>query len=193
MKCLEELIACDQYEIDPCWVYPTHVGRTAALMRDAIALTKEGCHVDIDVQEEDLAKWVTFYTDHGGDLTKLTVSSDASQKGPDTLFEQIRKCARGRRLPLAKLLALVTINTATVLGLSKKGRLEVGTDGDIIVMEKDEFELVHVLAHSKRMVTDGSVAVTEEFLEESNRRISLRGEEDLVSEGVAELATSQVE
>jgi beta-aspartyl-dipeptidase (metallo-type) len=193
MKCLEELIACDQYEIDPCWLYPTHVERTAALMRDAIALTKQGCHVDIDVQEGDLSKWVAFYTDHGGDLTRLTVSSDASQKGPDTLFEQIRKCARGRRLPLAKLLALVTKNTATVLGLSKKGRLEVGADGDIVVMEKDGFELAHVLAHGKRMVTDGSVVVTEEFLEESNRRISLRGEEDLVEEGVAELAGSQVE
>jgi hypothetical protein len=60
-------------------------------------------------------------------------------------------------------------------------------------MEKDGFELVHVLAHSKRMVTDGTVAVTEEFLEESNRRISLRGEEDLVDEGVAELAGSQVD
>jgi beta-aspartyl-dipeptidase (metallo-type) len=193
MKCLEELISCDQYEIDPCWLYPTHVARTAALMRDAIGLTKQGCHVDIDVQEEDLAKWITFYVDHGGDLTKLTVSSDASQKGPDTFFEQIRKCARGRRLPLAKLLALVTKNTAKVLGLSNKGQLKVGADGDIVVMEKDGFDLVHVLAHGKRMVSDGTVAVTEEFLEESNRRISLRGEEDLVDEGVAELAGSQVD
>jgi hypothetical protein len=43
------------------------------------------------------------------------------------------------------------------------------------------------------MVSDGTVAVTEEFLEESNRRISLRGEEDPVEDGVAELAGSQVE
>jgi hypothetical protein len=51
---------------------------------------------------------------------------------------------------------------------------------------------VHVLAHGKRMVTDGSVVVREEFLEGSNRRISLRGEEELVTEGVAEMAESQV-
>jgi beta-aspartyl-dipeptidase (metallo-type) len=191
MKCLQDLIDCDQYEIDPCWLYPTHVERTAALMRDAISLTKQGCHVDIDVQEEDLAKWVTFYVDNGGDLTKLTVSSDASQKGPDTLFQQIRKCARGRRLPLPDLLALVTRNTATVLGLEKKGRLETGADGDILVLEKDEFQLVHVLAHGKRMVTEGTVSVTEEFLEESNRLISLRGEEDHDTDGVAEVATTQ--
>jgi beta-aspartyl-dipeptidase (metallo-type) len=192
MKCLEELLDCDQYEIDARWLYPTHVERSPALMRDAIALTKRGSFVDIDVQEEDLAKWVTFYVDHHGDLGKLTVSSDASTKGPDTFFEQIRNCARGHRLPLAKLLALVTKNTATVLGLKQKGRLETGAHGDILVMDADGFELVHVLAQGKRMVTDGSVAIREKFLEESNREISLRGDEDeSESEGVAEVMASQ--
>jgi beta-aspartyl-dipeptidase (metallo-type) len=192
MKCLEELIECDQYEIDPCWLYPTHIERSTALMRDAIALAKRGCFVDIDVQEEDLARWLTYYIDHGGDLTKLTVSSDSGQKGPDTFFKQIRNCARGNRLPLPKLLALVTKNTATVLGLDKKGRFEVGAHGDILVLEKDAFDLVHVLAHGQRMVADGAVVVREDFLEGSNRRISLRGEEELVTEGVAEMASGQV-
>jgi beta-aspartyl-dipeptidase (metallo-type) len=192
MKCLEELLDCDQYEIDARWLYPTHVERSPALMRDAIALTKRGSYVDIDVQEEDLARWLTFYVDHHGDLGKLTVSSDAGVKGPETFFQQIRNCARGHRLPLAKLLALVTKNTATVLGLKQKGRLETGAHGDILVMEADGFELVHVLAQGKRMVTDGSVAVREKFLEESNRQISLRGDEDhSESEGVAEVMASQ--
>ena len=192
MKCLEELLDCDQYEIDARWIYPTHVERSAALMRDAIALTKRGSFVDIDVQQEDLAKWVTFYVDHHGDLGKLTVSSDASMKGPDTFFQQIRNCARGHRLPLAKLLALVTKNTATALGLKQKGRLETGAHGDILVMEADGFELVHVLAQGKRMVTDGSVVIREKFLEESNRQISLRGDENEGDvEGVAEVMASQ--
>lgn len=120
MKCLEEMLDCEQFEIDPCWLYPTHVERSEALMRDAIALTRRGCHVDVDVQEEDLARWIAFYVEHGGDLSKLTVSSDASKKGPQTLFEQIRNCARGHRLPLAQLLALVTRNTAAVLKLARK-------------------------------------------------------------------------
>src|SRR3982751_2539357 len=105
LKCLEDLLDCDQYEIEARWIYPTHIGRSAALMRDAIALTKRGSYVDIDVQEEDLAKWITFYVDHHGDLSKLTVSSDAGVKGPDTFFDQIRNCARGHRLPLARLIA----------------------------------------------------------------------------------------
>jgi beta-aspartyl-dipeptidase (metallo-type) len=191
MSCLEELINDEMYEIDPCWLYPTHVERSAALMRDAIALTRLGCFVDVDVQEEDLAKWLAYYIDHNGDLGKLTVSSDASIKGPDTFFSQIRNCARGHRLPLAKLLALVTRNTADVLKLERKGRFEFGADGDILVIDRNEFALVHVLAHGKRMVRDGAVVVREQFLEESNRRISLRGEEDAADEGVAEISSDQ--
>jgi beta-aspartyl-dipeptidase (metallo-type) len=191
MKCLEELLDCDQYEIDARWIYPTHVERSAALMRDAIALTKRGSYVDIDVQEEDLAKWLTFYVDHHGDLGKLTVSSDASKKGPDTFFQQIRNCARGHRLPLAKLLALVTRNTATVLGLDRKGRLETGVDGDILVLEKDAFDLVHVLARGKRMVRDGSVNVQERFLQESNRVVHLTGDQEGDRDGIAEVMASQ--
>src|SRR5687768_10619013 len=177
MKCLQELIDCEKFEIDPCWLYPTHVERSETLMRDAIGLTKRGCYVDIDVQEEDLARWIAYYVEHGGDLGMLTVSSDASKKGPQTLFEQIRNCARGHRLPLAQLLALVTRNTAEVLKLGQKGRLEVGAHGDILVLDRDEFRVVHALAQGKRMVYDGALVAHEAFLEGSNREIALIGED----------------
>jgi beta-aspartyl-dipeptidase (metallo-type) len=188
MKCLKELIECETFEIDPCWLYPTHVERSAALMREAIALTRQGCFVDIDVQEEDLAKWLTFYIDHDGDLGKLTISSDASKKGPDTFFEQIRNCARGHRLPLAKLIALVTRNTAEVLKLEKKGTFAPGAHGDVLVLDK-EFSIVHVLARGKRLVRDGVIAVHEQFLEGSNRRVDLVGDEGAIEEGVAAVSS----
>jgi beta-aspartyl-dipeptidase (metallo-type) len=185
MQCLFELLDCEKYPIEPAWLYPTHLERSPALMREGITLAKRGAWVDIDVQEGDLAKWVAFYMDNGGDLSKLTVSSDASKKGPDSLFTQLRNCVRGHRLPLAKLLSLVTANTAEVLGLRHKGRLEVGRDGDILVLDKAEFDLVHVMAGSKAMVRDGNVVVREKFLESSNRRITLRGDEAETPAGVA--------
>ena len=100
------------------------------------------------------------------------MSSDASKKGPQTLFEQIRNCARGHRLPLPQLLAL-TRNTADVLKLTRKGRLEVGAHGDILVLDRAAFRLVHVLAQGKRMVDAGHVVAREQFLEGSNREIAL--------------------
>lgn len=177
MKCLEEMLDCERFEIDPCWLYPTHVERSEALMRDAIALTRRGSHVDVDVQEEDLARWIAFYVENDGDLSRLTVSSDASKKGPQTLFEQVRNCARGHRLPLDRLLALVTRNTAEVLKLEQKGRLEFGAHGDLLLVDRSEFRVVHVLAQGKRMVKDGTLVARESFLEGSNREITLIGDD----------------
>lgn len=188
IQCLFDLLEDDRYPIQAKMLYPTHMERSPALMRDGIRLTKLGAHIDIDVQAEDLAKWLAFYTDHGGDLTKLTVSSDASKMGPDTFFDQLRKCVRGHRLPLAKLLALVTSNTAEVLGLSDTGRLETGRRGDVLVLEKDQFGLVHVLARGTPMVRDGHLVVRERFLHGSNRRVELVGDEHPVVDGIAEAA-----
>lgn len=170
LKCLEELLDAEEFAVRAEWLYPTHVERGPELMKAAIALVRRGAFVDIDVQEEDLAKWLTFYVDHDGDLAKLTISSDASKKGPHTLYKQIRNCARGHRLPLPQLLALVTRNTAEVLKLRQKGRLETGADGDLLMIEKDSFDIRHVLAHGRHMVTDGAVVVRERYLDDSNRR-----------------------
>jgi hypothetical protein len=41
------------------------------------------------------------------------------------------------------------------------------------------------------MVRDGSINVREQFLEESNRRICLRGDEKIASGGVAAVRASQ--
>jgi beta-aspartyl-dipeptidase (metallo-type) len=175
LKCLNLLLDSDEFEIEAAWLYPTHVERNEALMLDAIALTKRGSFVDIDVQEEDLTHWLRFYVEHEGELAKLTVSSDASIKGPGTLFEQIRNCARGHLLPMEQLLSLVTRNTANVLELHAKGELKAGAHGDLLVLDEEEFRIVHLLAQGKQMIRDGVPVVRETFLEESNRRIELRG------------------
>ena len=177
LRCLRELLDSEEYEIDASWFYVTHVERSRALMREAVALASRGAAVDIDVQEEDLAKWIACYVEDDGDMSRLTISSDASKKGPATLLAQIRACVRGHRLPLAQLLSLVTSNTADILKLKQKGRIEVGRDGDLLVIDRDEFEIEHVLARGKFMVKGGELVIRERFLEGSNRRINLVGAE----------------
>ena len=80
----------EEFEIQPEWVYPTHVERNEPLMAEAIELSKRGVTVDIDVVEEDLPKWLRYYVDSAGDPARLTVSSDASITSPATLFRQLR-------------------------------------------------------------------------------------------------------
>src|SRR5215210_5596444 len=55
----------DEYDVEPAWLYPTHVERSRALMEEAIELTRRGVVVDVDTVEEDLAKWLGFYLERG--------------------------------------------------------------------------------------------------------------------------------
>jgi beta-aspartyl-dipeptidase (metallo-type) len=165
----------DEYEVEPAWLYPTHVERSRALMEEAIKLTGRGVTVDVDTVEEDLAKWLKFYLDHGGDASRLTASSDASISSPRTLYEQMRDCVVNHRFPLETVLRLVTSNTARVLKLGSKGSLAVGKDADVLLMRQGSLELREVIAGGRRLMVDGEFVVNESFMRESNRRISLTG------------------
>lgn len=163
----------DEYDVEPDWIYPTHVERSPALMEEAVELTKRGATVDVDVVEEDLAKWIKFYLDHGGDAARLTVSSDAAITSPLTLFEQVRDCIINHKVPVELMLSLVTSNTARVLKLSRKGRLAEGADADVLILRSGSLEIRDVIAHGRVMMRDGEIVVTEKFLENFKRDINL--------------------
>jgi beta-aspartyl-dipeptidase (metallo-type) len=165
----------EDFDVEPGWLYATHVERSEKLMEEAIELAGRGMAVDVDTVEEDLPEWLRFYLDHGGDPDCLTASSDAGTSSPRVLYEQLRRCVVEERFPLEQVLALVTRNPARILKLHDKGVLEKGRWGDLLLLEKGSLEIVHVLSRGAFMVRDGSLAVDEKFLEGSNREIHLRG------------------
>ena len=122
-------------------LYPTHVERSEALMREAIELTHRGVTVDVDTVDEDLHRWLKFYFENGGPPGKLTVSSDAGIPSPGTLFGQIRNCVREYKFSFDQLLPLVTANPATVLRLQNKGRIAPGADADLLIVDANTLEI----------------------------------------------------
>ena len=167
LKLLNILI--DEFETPAESLYPTHIERSEELMREAIALAKRGSFVDIDTVEKDLAKWFRFYRENGGDLKKLTVSSDASISSPRTLFDQIRSCVLEHKFALEQILPIVTANTAAALKLENKGVLEAGKDADVLVLRRESLEIKDVIAGGKRLFKNGRIAFQEKFQEGSNR------------------------
>jgi beta-aspartyl-dipeptidase (metallo-type) len=174
---LRDLIEKD--DVKPEWLYPTHITRSEELMKEAIDLARRGSFVDIDTVNEDLPKWLEFYKKNGGDLTKLTVSSDASITSPLNLFEQIRACIIEYGFSIEEALPLVTCNPAKALKLDLKGTIEPGKHADILILEKESFELREAIAGGRRLVENGKPAFKEAFLKDSNRNISLVGEKKL--------------
>jgi beta-aspartyl-dipeptidase (metallo-type) len=168
----------DQFHVEPCWFYATHVERTAGLMEEALALAKQGMPCDVDVVERDLHRWVRYWREHGGPRELLTVSSDASMTSPAGVWLQLRDCVLNHGFALEQVLPLATRNTARILKLREKGELRKGCAGDILLLDKDSLEIVHVLSQGKVVVRDGQVVERENWLQDSDRRIGLEGEKD---------------
>jgi len=176
LQCLREITDRSRFQTCPEWLYATHVERNEDLMREGIDLARQGVTLDIDVAEHDLAKWLRFYFENGGPPERLTISSDASETSPRTLFEQWRGAVVEHGFDLEQVLPLVTSNTARVLQLRSKGALEPGKDGDLLVLDPENLEIVEVISRGKRMVSNRELCVSEAFLQESERRIELYGQ-----------------
>jgi beta-aspartyl-dipeptidase (metallo-type) len=170
---LRELV--EEYRIGPEWLYPTHVQRNEKLADEGIALPQQGAHVDFDVVEKDLAKWVSYYQNHGGPMDRLTVSSDSDSSTPDILYSQLCGLVVKHRMPLEQMLALSTRNPARVLKLESKGELCVGKDADVLVLEQRTLDIREVIARGRRMVANGQPIVKDDFIQKSSRRWTLVG------------------
>jgi beta-aspartyl-dipeptidase (metallo-type) len=178
LKCLREITNRKVFQVRPEWLYATHVERSEELMEEALDLARQGVNLDIDVVEHDLARWLRFYQERQGPMERLTVSSDASKSSPKIVLDQLRSCILDDGFSLKDVLPLATANTARVLQLRSKGTLEPGNDGDILVLDPDTLEPVEVIARGRRMLAEGEVRVTENFLEESERKIELYGQKN---------------
>jgi beta-aspartyl-dipeptidase (metallo-type) len=165
----------ESHAVEPEWLYPTHIDRSRELMHEAAAFTRLGGFVDVDVTEENLPEQLRRFIDDKGVLSRLTVSSDAAISSPRALHEQICACVADHGFSLELVLPLVTTNTARVLKLDRKGRLEQGASADALVLRRKNLEITHVFARGKQLVCGGDVVVTEKFLARSKRRISLYG------------------
>ena len=168
----------ESHDIKTDWLFPTHVQRTKELMDEAIAFAIDGMPVNIDIVEQDAAKWTKYYLEHGGPRENFTISSDADSSTPDVLYGQVCELVLKQKMPLELAWPFVTSNTARVLKLKTKGKIEEGCDADVLVLSKDSLDIREVMANGKRLVVDGSCKIRSKFLEESSRSVELVGDEN---------------
>jgi beta-aspartyl-dipeptidase (metallo-type) len=149
--------ALDTSELPARVFNPTHVNRRRALFDEAMALAARGCTMDVTAfpvaDGEDawsaadaLERWwahdapahrVTVSSDGGGCLPTFDAEGrvahmDVGEPGALalTLAELL---ARGH--PLDRVLPPFTSNVAALLRLPRKGRLVVGADADLVVLD----------------------------------------------------------
>ncbi|HET8624750.1 MAG TPA: beta-aspartyl-peptidase [Gemmatimonadales bacterium] len=149
--------ALDRSEIPPRVFNPTHVNRRRGLFEEALELADRGVTIDVTafpVSEGDdawdAADALVRYWDAGLPTERITISSDGGGCLPSFDPEgRVTRCEVGSPSALAETLARLlagghaleqalppfTANPATLLKLSGKGRIAVGMDADLVVLD----------------------------------------------------------
>ncbi|MGC3022308.1 beta-aspartyl-peptidase [Brevibacterium sp. FAM 24630] len=167
----------DDYPIAPQAIYATHITRSPELLADAVDLAAKGAMVDMTASSTTTQS-LQRYIDLGGDLSRLTLSSDANGSLPEfdsdgrligmdvakqtTLYEQVWACADLPGVDLSQTISLVTSNTADVLGLEHKGRLRIGADADILLTDGSH-TIQLAFARGREVVRNGAPQIRGTF------------------------------
>ena len=164
-------------ELPPSVFNPTHVNRRKALFEEAIALARGGSNVDITAfpvaADEDAwsaSDALIRYLDAGAPAERVTVSSDGGgclptfdadgrvvKMGvgdPGDLARTIGELLRAGQ-PLERVLPAFTSNPARFLRLTQKGRIAIGADADLVVLD-DNGGVQDVMANGMWHVRNGA-------------------------------------
>lgn len=172
----------EETEIPPSNMLPTHINRSARLLKDGIDYAKTmGGYVDLttssdpDFLEEDEVKASTglrLMLEAGVSEHQITFSSDGQGSMPifgkdgaflglgvgkvTSLYREVRDSILTEGVSITQALKTVTANPADLLKLSSKGRIAAGKDADLVLVEKDTLHIHTVLAKGRLMVQNGT-------------------------------------
>lgn len=155
---------------------PTHVNRNRRVFEEAIALaTEHGVPIDVTAFDGGDDGWdaseaiARCLAAPGFPGARLTCSSDGAGclpvfdadgrlvemdvGRPETLLVALAEL-RARGLALEAVLPVFTSNVATQLRLARKGRLEVGSDADLVILDQ-RTTATGVMAGGQWLVRDG--------------------------------------
>ncbi len=179
--------ALDKTELPARVFNPTHVNRRKGLFVEALDLAGRGCTIDITafpvMEGEDAycaEEALLMYLESGHPDDRVTISSDGGGCLPQfndqgeiihmdvgqasCLLETLQRLLRAGHSP-AKILPAFTSNVAQILRLHQKGRIAVGLDADVLVLD-EEFSLRDVMLGGNWHVRSGSQVIFGQF--ESN-------------------------
>ena len=152
----------EQSDIPISQFYPTHINRNSDLLKEGFEFAQQGGFIDfttstteqiIAAGEIPAAQALAQALEQGIDVKHLTMSSDGNASLPifdsegrlidlqvgkvKSLHQSMVDAVNKYKVSLPLALASITESPANILGLSNKGRLVVGQDADINVLNQD--------------------------------------------------------
>ena len=182
---------CVNKDINLSQIIPTHVNRNRKLLDSAIEYGKKGGYFDLTssyvkgIEEEEnlrISKIIPEILSKGVDISHITCSSDSQGSlpivdgngnfvgigigKPNSLYNEIRELLNNSKISKSHIISLVTKNVADILGLKHKGEIKKHKDADVILVDKQDFEIKYVFSKGKKMVYNGKLLVNKTFIKE---------------------------
>ncbi|OBS62433.1 beta-aspartyl-peptidase [Enterococcus mundtii] len=176
----------EETEIPITQFYPTHANRTTELLDACIEFAKKGGTIDFTASEDPdfwektdgevrFSKALKQLLEAQVSLDNFTLTSDGQGSLPyfdqenrfigmgvgsaRSLLVGIKEAVQKEDIPLDIVLRAVTCNPARVLKLEQKGRIAVGKDADLCLLDKETLEIDTVIANGIVMVQEKQVKV----------------------------------
>ncbi len=161
--------------------YPTHINRNQHLLQMGFTYAAAGGYIDFTTSTtaQDLAQGEIKCADallqawqQGVNINNISFSSDANASLPEfdsnnnfiglgegriaSLYEEVADAIR-LGVPTEIALQVVTQNPARILKLPKKGKIAVGADADLVLLDKTTLTIKAVMAQGRWLYSDGSL------------------------------------
>jgi len=174
----------EETEIPASQMLPTHINRNPQLLAEGGAYARAGGLIDLTssapppesgTHQVPAPRALRMLLDEGVPADRVTMSSDGQGSLPEydaqgrysgmgvgkvrSLFEAFREAALTEGIPLPTALLPFTANPARILKLRGKGRIQVGQDADVVLVDRRTLELHTVIANGRILMSEGELKV----------------------------------
>ena len=172
----------EQSNIPLSQFYPTHINRSADLLESGIRFNKAGGTIDFTASstpeisaqgEVRCATALRLALAQGAHPERITFSTDGHASLPefdaegelvsikvgtmDSLLQELHYAVYQEKLSFELVLKTITSNPARILKLHHKGRIRLGADADLLILNPDTLALNAVMANGRWFMVDGQI------------------------------------
>lgn len=165
-------------------IIPTHINRNPSIFQKGLEYAKNGGYVDfttsttekfIEQGEVKCSEGLRIMLDDGVDISNITFTSDGQGSLPefnksgeyiglkvgkcDSLYKEVRDAIINEGISIENAIRVITSNVAEHLKLKTKGKLKIGLDADIVLVNENDFNIDTVIAKGRMMVHENKILV----------------------------------
>lgn len=167
-------------EIPPTQLLPTHMNRSEKLLEAGVRYVKQGGFIDLTTSSDEdcledgeltASEGLKKLYDQHIPIEHITFSSDGNGSMPNfnekreliglkicsvkTLYNEVKKSFLEYGVPIEQAIKVITSNVANLLKLERKGEIKKGNIADLVLVNKDTYEIEDVYAKGILLVENG--------------------------------------